>query len=364
VNNNNTTYDIAIIGAGPAGCAAALGLGKSGYHVALIDKDTFPREKICGDAIPGPAIKALESTFPFFKQEFEKLEYKQRVRSSRIMLNNGRSIDYNWALPAFNIKRSIFDDFLLRLVQKYADVQIISNYKVEKIITGQESLIKSAETSKEITVKLIIDCSGVSSTSRKPETGEPKSVFAIRAYFKGIKLEENTNYFWVDKKFLPGYFWVFPLPGGEFNVGFGIMTGKDGKTKHNPIEALENFMHSKQTDQCFSNAVRLSEIRGSSIPVGGEKNTYCDTGLLLAGDAASLADPLQGHGIDKAVVSGMLAARQAMRCFEANDFSHKYISEYDHLLQAGMERELRKNRKRMKLLSAAPFLLDLYSYFK
>ncbi|RLD37685.1 MAG: NAD(P)/FAD-dependent oxidoreductase, partial [Bacteroidetes bacterium] len=100
-------YDIAIIGAGPAGCAAALGLGKSGLKVALIDKDRFPREKACGDAIPGPAISTLEKAFPFFQDEFFNLKKKHRIRSSSIILNNGRPIDYYWKLPAYNIKRSL-----------------------------------------------------------------------------------------------------------------------------------------------------------------------------------------------------------------------------------------------------------------
>ena len=55
------TYDISIVGAGPSGCACVLALQGSGLRVIVLDKDTFPRYKICGDAIPGPAFKALDS---------------------------------------------------------------------------------------------------------------------------------------------------------------------------------------------------------------------------------------------------------------------------------------------------------------
>jgi geranylgeranyl reductase family protein len=361
---NTKRYDIAIIGAGPAGCAAALGLGKRGYRIVLIEKEKLPREKVCGDAIPGPAINALESTFPFFKNEFNTLKQKQSIKSSRIMLKSGRSINYEWVLPAYNIKREIFDDFLYRLIKKYADVNILSNYEVEQIIPGTESIIKPKNDKGQISARIIIDCSGAGSVFRKPETGNRRPVFAIRNYFKGLSLDANTNFFWVDKKFLPGYFWAFPLPGGEFNVGFGIMTGKGGKAEKNPKEALAHFIASDRMAHIFGDARALSIPKGAIIPVGGGKNVYSDAGLLIAGDAASLADPLQGHGIDKAVVSGMLAARQAIQCFQANDFSADFISGYDHFIKAGLERELRKNSKRMKLLSGAPFLLDLYSYFK
>ena len=357
-------YDVAIIGAGPAGCAAALGLGKSGFRVALIEKESFPREKVCGDAIPGPAIKALESTFPFFEKEFTKLKQKQSVSSSSIMLKSGRSIDYKWVLPAYNIKRELFDDFLFRLVKKYADVSILTKFEVDKIIPGADNIIKSVDQEKEVIAKIIIDCSGASSVSRGQKPEARSQVFAVRAYYKGLNLNAKTNYFWVDKKFLPGYFWAFPLPDGDFNVGFGIMTRKDGKTKHNPKEALESFIRSKRMEQYFSNADALSDIKGAFIPVGGNKNTYSTDGLMLTGDAAYLADPLQGHGIDKAVVSGMLAARQAMQCFKENDFSAEFISAYDTMVKVGLESELRKNRNRMRLLSGAPFLLNFYSLLR
>ena len=358
----NGIYDVAIIGAGPAGCAAALGLGQSGLKVVLIDKDDFPREKTCGDAIPGPAIKALSNAFPFFETEFEKINDRQSITSSRIVLNSGRSISYQWKLPAYNIKRSVFDKFFLDLVRKYTKVEIRTGYKVDKVIQGTTHIIKSDKQS--IQAKFLIGSYGASELIQHPTSSIQHPVFAVRSYYKGINLDTNTNFFYVLKKHLPGYFWIFPLGGGEFNVGFGMKTRKDGKSSVNMKEALDEFTHSSRMKEVFAGSQQISTPSGALIPIGGKKNSYSGDGYILSGDAANLADPLQGHGIDKAIVSGLLSAYTAMQCFRENNFSSEYISSYDIAIKAGIERELRKNHKRMTLLSGFPFLLSWYSLFR
>ncbi len=362
------SYDIVIIGAGPAGCAAALGLGRSGLKVALIDKDNFPREKTCGDAIPGPAIQTLSSALPFFEKEFDKLKAKQHINSSRIMLKNGRSIDYRWKLPAYNIKREIFDHFLLGLVKKYAGADILTGWPLSKIIAGEPHLIKSEKTDKSLTAKLIIACDGANSFASKAlqhlDNSKQSKVLAVRSYYKDLNLDSSTNFFWIDKKYLPGYFWAFPLPDGIFNVGFGIKTDKHAKLELKMKEALEDFFQSERMRHIFANGKQQSSTSGALIPIGGKKASYSGEAYLLAGDAAHLADPLQGHGIDKAIVSGLLAAHHSMQCFEEDDFSADFNTYYDLALKNGIERELRKNRKRQILLSRFPSLLKLYAVVK
>ncbi|NQT76892.1 MAG: geranylgeranyl reductase family protein [Bacteroidetes bacterium] len=361
-------YDIAIIGAGPAGCAAALGLGKSGLKVALIDKAEFPREKICGDAIPGPAIKALKSTFPFFEKEFSKLKEKQRISSSRIMLSKERSIDYHWKLPAYNIKRHEFDAFLLQLVQKYASIDILTGWPVSEIKPGNPSLIKSEKKNASITAKLIIGCEGAGSITAKSFEHDvcinPGSVLAVRGYFKNVKLDTTRNIFYVSKKYLPGYFWVFPLGDDVFNIGFGMKADKHGKVKVKMKDALEEFIHSERMKDVFRGSEQVSEISAAVIPVGGKRGMYSGEGYLLAGDAARLADPLQGHGIDKAIVSALLAAHHSLKCFRENNFSAAFNEDYDIMIRIGLEKELRKNRRRQIMLSKCPALLNIYSLFR
>jgi len=361
-------YDIAIIGAGPAGCAVALGLGKRGLKVALIDKDRFPREKACGDAIPGPATETLNKAFPFFHDEFSKLKAKHRIRSSSIILNNGRSIDYHWKLPAYNIKRKVFDDFMLGLVRKYTSTKIFTGWPVKEIENGDPMLIHLKEKKKSISAKMIIGCDGAGSITakafRQTANSNEQTVTAVRAYYKGVKLDPDTNFFYVLKKYLPGYFWVFPLGNDVFNVGFGMKTDRAGKVPLKMKEVLSEFIQSEQMQDVFADSQQLSESSGAIIPIGGKRISYSGDGYLLTGDAAHLADPLQGHGIDKAIVSGLLAARQTANCFREDDFSAEFNEDYDLSIKSGIERELRKNRKRQMMLEMFPFLLHIYAMFR
>ena len=361
-------YDIAIIGAGPAGCAAAMGLGNSGLKVCMIDKAEFPREKICGDAIPGPAIKTLNNSFPYFQDAFFKLEDKQRIKLSRIMLENGRSLRYYWKLPAYNIKREIFDQFLLNLVREHTNTKILSGRQVKEISNGTPMIIHSKKDMNTISARMIIGCDGAGSITAKSLGHQvhmkPESVMTIRAYFKGIKQSENSNLFFLFKQDMPGYFWSFPLSDGIFNIGFGIKTDKHGKAAEKMKDVLDGFLQSDQMKAAFKNCQQLSAASGALLPIGGRKGSYSGDHYLLTGDAACLADPLQGHGIDKAIVSGLLAAHHSIHCFKNDDFTAAFNANYDLAIKAGIEKELRGNRQRQLVLSNFPFLLKIYSRLK
>jgi geranylgeranyl reductase family protein len=361
-------YEISIIGAGPAGCAAALALQSSGLKVALIDKEIFPREKVCGDAIPGPGIKALTKAFPFIHQALFELSEKQRIRYSRVVAPNGRAINYSWQLPAYNIKRRIFDNFLLELVKKHTDTSIINGFELKSIERNENFLLHSGNGDNSISTRFIIGCDGAGSVAAKslhhPETKRTEKVMAVRAYYNNVDLDDQTNHFFVLKKYLPGYVWVFPLGDGLFNVGFGIKLNKQGKADRNMKESLEMILQDKKLHPYFKDASIDSEIRAAIIPLGGKKERYSGEGYLLAGDAAQLADPLKGHGIDKALVSGMLAGMHAMHCFKENIFSADFNMAYDRMIMQGIGKELRKSRRDQRLLNIAPGLLSIYARIK
>ena len=120
--------DVVIVGGGPAGCSAALALKESGKDVLLVDKAVFPRDKTCGDSIPGHALLALENFSPGIYDSFLTKVEPVSFRSSALVFPKGRQVVFTWPLPGYIAERRIFDAFLLDRVMETTDAQIITGY--------------------------------------------------------------------------------------------------------------------------------------------------------------------------------------------------------------------------------------------
>ncbi|MEJ7660330.1 MAG: hypothetical protein WKG07_12300 [Hymenobacter sp.] len=110
----------------------------------------------------------------------------------------------------------------------------------------------------------------------------------------------------------------------------------------------------------FARARLLGPVVGFGLPLGTGRPAHALAGprWLLCGDAASLIDPLQGHGIDTAVRSGMLAAAQAVACFGAQNFSADFLQQYARAVQAAWEPQLARSYRIMRFLGNKPWLVN------
>ncbi len=362
-------YDILILGAGPAGASAALALKNSGLKVALVDKASFPRHKTCGDAIPGPTLKALKQIIPDFDSELKQLKLKQSIKHCHIVAPNNKTIIIDWQAEAYNSPRESFDDFLFNQVKKHTDTIIFEGFEASDISynEGTWTLIQR-NTSEQLQAKLLIGCGGANSVLAKHvaqhKLDRERHCTAVAAYYEGINSDDLTNKFYLFKNYLPGYFWVFPLGNNTFNVGFGIVSSEAAKHNIKLREVMTNIIsHEPTVKPLFSNAKQTSEVKGFGLPIGGKNIHISGEGFMLAGDAASLIDPLQGHGIDKAAYSGVSAAKQAIKCFEAENFSAEFIKQYDDEVYAKYGVELKRNYKLMRMLNKQPWVVNAAARF-
>jgi geranylgeranyl reductase family protein len=338
-------FDVVISGAGPAGCTAALALGSSGLKVALIEKEKFPREKVCGDAIPAFVPKVLYTINPDYTIAFEGLKEKNRINICRIVSPKGKSLDLKFPEDGFTCKRQIFDAFLFELTRNLPNVTILQENPVRDVTLNGNGVIISTDKNINLKARLVIGCDGAASITRKKligtGTGSENGSVAVRAYFKNVKdVQPGTIEFHFLKNLLPGYFWIFPLPQNQVNIGLGIPSKTTSDKKINLRNEFNNII---KTDPYLSPrflwAEMTGEIKGHFLPLCTYQIPISGDHFMLCGDAASLVNPATGGGIGQAMQSGRYAGWQALKCFEKNDFSAGFISSYDKTVHDKIGRE-------------------------
>lgn len=336
---------ILIIGAGPGGATTALFLAKYGIKSTLVDKATFPRDKICGDALSGKVVEVLKKLDASLiddlcKQQNEFLGsfgvtfVAPSGQSLRVPFKN--EITETSPPPGFISKRIDFDNWLIDQVRKHPDIQLIENTelrKFERTPSGYRAVSKSDEVFES---KLIIAADGASSTFAKEQAGlktEPAhNCFGLRAYYKNILGLDHQNFIELHflKDFLPGYFWIFPLPNGYANIGVGMRADVVHDKKLNLKKEFEKIIASHPAiSPRFAQAEQIGEVKLHGLPLGSKKRPLSGDNYMLIGDAAMLIDPFTGEGIGNAMMSGMFAAQHAKRALESGDFSAASLKAYD-----------------------------------
>ncbi|MBK9452567.1 MAG: NAD(P)/FAD-dependent oxidoreductase [Bacteroidetes bacterium] len=356
-------FDIAIIGAGPAGATCALALRDAGLRVALIDKSSFPRDKVCGDAIPARAVRVLREIAPEVAQQFAEFPPKTTIRACSVVAPNGQQFTYHFAIPGYCARRIDFDAFLVNAATANPELQFFPGQAVENI-TREGQIWRIQTTAQVLSAKLIIGCDGANGVTSKQlgafELDPNHHCAAVRAYFQGVAdLQPDTMEIHLVKDGLPGYFWIFPVNAHECNVGFGMLSKHIAERKIALRPALtEIISKTPALAKRFEGAKMQGKVLGFGLPLGSRWMTNSGDGFLLCGDAASLIDPATGEGIGNAMWSAQMAAKHAIKAFQSQNFSAAALSEYSKELHSKLAKELRQKYWAQKLIADRPWLLN------
>ena len=360
--------DIVIIGAGPAGCSTSLFLAKNKIPHTIIDKAFFPRDKVCGDALSGKVVFVMKQLNP-------EMIYDYNNNSNQFMPSwgvkfvapNGKSIDIPFKsdvskethAPGFISKRLDFDASLFsKLDRNYAQVfdgtELIDIVKTNDKITIR--LKNQTETFEINNIKMLVGAEGDRSFVAKKLSDIKKEndhyCAGIRAYYEGVTELHEQNFIELHflEELLPGYFWIFPLPNGQANVGAGMLSSSVSAKKANlKVDMLRAIANNPKIKHRFANAKLVNNIQGWGLPLGSKKRVISGKNFLLTGDAASLIDPFTGEGIGNAMYSGMLAAAQILNCISENNFSAAFNQTYDNAFYDRQWDELKLSHTMQKL---------------
>lgn len=329
--------DIIIVGAGPAGSTAAYYLAKNGAKVILFDRETFPRDKVCGDFVSPISIKELQNMGITDSVEFQQTNH---ITKAAVFLDGEQIIVGE--MPKISgltyggrvIPRKKLDHWIINAARN-AGAQVIEKALVLDFSVQADAVtvnVKTPEGYQTFKAKLLIGADGTNSIIANKLRGQPppkaNRSISVRTYFENVAGPIDTADMHFTSQSFPGYCWLFPTGNGGANVGVGVLLEANPKSNDpkelfyqliNDIPALKNRLQ---------NAKMTGKLEAWPLNSYDAAQALTADRIILIGEAAGLVNAVNGEGIQYALESGRWAAQTALECKKTNDYKKQALDSY------------------------------------
>lgn len=324
--------DVIVVGAGPAGASTAYHLAQSGVDVLLLEKASFPRDKICGDGLTPRAVKQLIS------MGFDLDEPGWQKNKGLRIVGAGHRLELPWpelaSFPPYGAvrTRTDLDEILARHAQK-AGARLMERTNVTGPVLDERTGRVVGVTAKpvddrgrrvgdEVTYRapVVVACDGVSARMAiamgiERRENRPMGV-AVRAYYETPRHDDPWMESWLElwdgppgqSNLLPGYGWIFGVGDGTANVGLGILNSSKAFQQVDYKQILHTWLATTPEEWGFRDENRVGRIGSAALPMGFNRKPHYSRGMLLVGDSGGMTNPFNGEGIDYALEAGETAA--------------------------------------------------------
>jgi geranylgeranyl reductase family protein len=359
------TCDVLVIGAGPAGSACAQVLAAGGVDVLLADQHDFPRDKVCGDGLIPDSHAALRRLGVYD----EVADRATHVRHVRCIGPRGGHVDVPGTLSV--LPRKVLDEVLVRAAVR-AGARLLTPWRFESPLTEAGRVVggrfATARGAHEVEARWTVLATGAVPRALIAaglcERHTPSGI-ALRGYVRHEGLVDRIRQLQVvwHPRLRGGYGWIFPAPGGVFNIGVGLTdshvvqrSGKGRMQGVNLKSLLEHFgaVHAP-AGELLRDGQALGNPKGAPLRCSLSGARWSRPGLLATGEAAGSTYAFTGEGIGKALETGLLAAESLLQGPRDDD----------EALRRGYESRLQALRPRFQLYETGgrvnrhPWLADV-----
>ncbi|WP_406037987.1 geranylgeranyl reductase family protein [Micromonospora sp. NBC_00898] len=289
-------FDVIVVGAGPAGSAAALAARRAGARVLLLDRADFPRDKACGDGIAAHALDVLAEL-----GVTDAVDGYAPLPALRLVGPGGGAVARALPRPAYTVPRRVFDARLVAAA--VAAGAELRRHTVRRVELRDDRVVLDGELS----AGAVVGADGAGSVVRRalghPVNPDRHLALAIRGYAAALpgppeQLIVTSAPRW------PAYAWSFPIGDGRANVGYGEVLRGEPLTRAHLVDRLAALLPG-------TDPATVTELRAHHLPLSTHRPAPGRDRVVLAGDALSLINPFTGEGIFYALRSGALAGAAA-----------------------------------------------------
>ncbi|MDR0346001.1 MAG: FAD-dependent oxidoreductase [Nocardiopsaceae bacterium] len=345
--------DVIVVGAGPAGSSTAFHLARAGLDVLLLEKASFPRDKVCGDGLTPRAVKQLTGMGISLGEQDGWL----RNKGLRI-IGAGARLELDWpelsCWPGFGLVRTRrgFDETVARAAQR-AGARLLEGMTVTGPVlderTGRITGVTARPTApaardggqggteragaggpgaaaapageqdpeRIFRGRLVVAADGNSSrlalAMGLPKRDDRPLGVAVRTYYTSPRHDDDYLESWLElwdnDRLLPGYGWIFGVGDGTSNVGLGLLNTSAAFGNIDYRALLRRWLAGMPREWGLGEENRTEPVRGAALPMGFNRTPHYVRGLLLAGDSGGMVNPFNGEGIAYAMETGETAAR-------------------------------------------------------